>query len=87
MATATISSSGGRVVRYCSQSPGLMAVWMILFSLRPARRMISYEMPATTGSSTMREAIRSPRLGQPRKAKTKIETSMTIKRKFVPQRG
>ena len=64
-----------------------MAVWMMGFSLRPARRMISYEMPATTGSSRMREAMRSARLGQPRNAKTKIETSMTISRKFVPQRG
>ena len=35
----------------------------------------------------MRLTMRSQRSGQPRKAKTKMETSMTIKRNDVPQRG
>ena len=42
---------------------------------------------ATTGMSTMRLMIRTGRLGQPKKAKMKMLMSMTIMRKFVPQRG
>ena len=44
-------------------------------------------MPATTGMSSTRDAMRSMRFGQPRKAKTKIDTTMTMSRKFVPHRG
>ena len=67
MATSTISPSGGRVVRYCSHRPGVIMMRTMRFSLRPAKRMISYETPATTGRTARRLRIRSQRSGQPKK--------------------
>ena len=53
----------------------------------PASLMISNEMPAISGTPTIREATSQYQAGRPSGAKTKIATIITISRKLVPQRG
>ena len=55
--------------------------------LRPANLMISNEMPAISGTPTMRVSTSRYHAGRPIGAKTKIATIITTSRKLVPQRG
>ena len=88
MATASSAWSGSRVVSFCSCMPGHMSArTQPRVRLRPAALMSSNEMPAISGTPTMRVATRRYQAGSPTGAKTKIATTMTISRKLVPQRG
>ena len=87
IATSIIESSGSRVVRYWSHSPGNVASLTIEFCERAENRIISYASPATIGNRIIRDKILSHSSGQPRNANTKILTSMTISRKAVPHLG
>ena len=82
------SSSGSRVVSFCSCMPGQMISWtQPLPRLRPANLISSKERPATSGTPTIRVASRMYQAGRPTGAKTKMATIITTSRKLVPQRG
>ena len=88
MATSTCSSSGSRVVSFCSCMPGQMIAWTHARErLRPANLISSNDRPATSGTPTIRVASRTYQAGSPIGAKTKMATIITTSRKLVPQRG
>lgn len=87
IATSIMSSSGSRVVKYCSHSPGNVASLTIEFVDRAENLISSYDSPATNGNRIIRDKILSHSSGQPKNANTKILTSMTINRKAVPHLG
>ncbi len=58
-----------------------------LSRLRPKSLITSNAMPATSGMPSTREANSQYQAGVPSGANTKMATTMTIKRKLVPQRG
>src|SRR6266851_9766200 len=91
MAHCACSSEGGLVVMRWSQRPGAVISANSDPRCLAAKRMISYDTPAITGSS----AIRIPNLAQnvvtgntaDTTMYTIIEISITVIRKLVPQRG
>jgi hypothetical protein len=88
MATASWSRSGSRVVSFCSCRPGHMtARTQRRRRFLPANLMSSNEMPAMSGTPTMRVKTSRYQAGRPIGAKTKIATIITTSRKLVPQRG
>ena len=55
--------------------------------LRPANLISSKEMPAISGTPTMRVSTSQYQAGRPIGANTKMATTITTSRKLVPQRG
>src|SRR5208283_4041582 len=62
MAHCAISSEGGWVVMRCSQRPGAVIRAKSEPRCLAAKRMISYETPAITGSNTIRDANRAQKV-------------------------
>src|SRR6185437_3012126 len=91
MAHSAWASDGGWVVMRCSQRPGAVIRANSDPRCLAAKRMISYETPAITGSSAIRTANLAQKVVTGNAADTRmytmIEISITVMRKLVPQRG
>ncbi len=71
-----------------SFSPGhISALTQRRERLRPANLISSKEIPAISGTPTMRVSTSQYQAGRPIGANTKMATTITTSRKLVPQRG
>ena len=87
IATSSCSRSGSRVVSFWSHRPGFINTRTqrrcMFFA---ASRITSYDSPAITGIKTTRDAMITKMFGVGMKLYTKIATTITVRRKFVPHR-
>src|SRR3954471_22985829 len=70
-----------------SQSPGAVIMANSEPRCLAAKRMISYDTPAITGSRTMRNPKRAQNVVTGNSMYTKMLISITVIKKLVPQRG